>query len=189
MDALLKSPKVWTREELLTGNSVPPLPGVYGWYFRQIPPDVPTTGCIVHNDLTLLYIGTAPKAPAASGKASRATLRSRLRQHMTGTAYGSTLRLTLGCLLSKRIGIQLRRIGMSGRTTFAAGEELLSKWIEANAFVCWTVLDEPWEAESAVISSTCLPLNLSQNSAHPFYSHLSACRAAAKRAARELPCL
>src|SRR4051794_37099469 len=87
----LKSPrKLWTRAEVLTTDAVPPRRGVYGWYFREIPPTVPTGGCVVHDGLTLLYVGIAPKAPPQNGRApSKATLRSRVRYHMNGNAYGS----------------------------------------------------------------------------------------------------
>jgi len=41
-------------------------PGVYAWYFRQIPPGVPTDGCTECQGRTLLYIGISPSAPAAN---------------------------------------------------------------------------------------------------------------------------
>ena len=56
-----------------------------------------------------------------------------------------------------------------------------------NAFVCWVVTERPWEAEEALISSVCLPLNLDQNRSHSFHARLSACRAAAKKRAMTLP--
>jgi hypothetical protein len=58
--------------------------------------------------------------------ASQQTLRQRIRYHYTGNAAGSTLPLTLGCLLAERLGIQLRRMGSGRRLTFAAGEGKLS---------------------------------------------------------------
>ena len=138
--------------------------------------------------LTLLYVGIAPKAPSANGAPrSTQTLRHRIRYHMRGNAYGSTLRLTLGCLLSKQLGIELRRVGAGTRMTFAHGEARLSEWMSANAFVSWFVTPTPWEAESRAISSICLPLNLAQNKSHAFHTELSACRAAARVRARELP--
>ena len=42
---------------------------------------------------------------------SRQTLRSRLRDHVAGNAFSSTLRLTLGCLLADRLGITLQQVG------------------------------------------------------------------------------
>src|SRR5688572_23853962 len=110
MDSIRTPARLWTRDEMLGTDCVPRSPGVYGCYFREIPPAVPTEGCIVHDDLTLLYVGIAPKAPTQNGRSpSKATLRSRLRYHMRGNAYGSTLRLTLGCLMSERLGIALQR--------------------------------------------------------------------------------
>ena len=115
---------------------------------------------MVRDGLALLYVGIAPKARAANGTLSRATLRSRLRQHMRGNASGSTLRLTLGCLLSQELGIELRRVGPKDRMTFCDGEAKLSNWLSEIAFVCWAVNDKPWEAEATLITSVCLPLNL-----------------------------
>jgi hypothetical protein len=71
--------------------------------------------------------------------------------------------------------------------TFGAGEDKLNKWLGANAFVSWVVNETPWELESSLIGSVCLPLNLAQNKNHTFHARLSACRAAAKARARELP--
>ena len=94
IEALTRPAKLWSRTDVLGNDCVPRSPGVYSWYFREAPGGVPTDGCIKHDGLTLLYVGIAPK----NGKpASAQTLRSRIRYHMRGNAYGSTLRLTLGC--------------------------------------------------------------------------------------------
>jgi len=106
---------------------------------------------------------------------------------MQGNAEGSTLRLTLGCLLSERLEIQLRRVGSGKRMTFMAGEAALSAWMEENAFVCWQVCEQPWVLEREIVGAVNLPLNLAQNPRHPYCSTLRACRAAAKARARELP--
>ena len=103
-----------------------------------------------------------------------------------GNAEGSTLRLTLGCLLSENLGIQLRRVGSGNRMTFAAGEQALSQWMDENAFVAWFVCETPWEAEFALLGKLSLPLNLDQNRNHNFHSTLSALRKSAKERARNL---
>ena len=59
--------------------------------------------------------------------------------------------------------------------------------MEENAFVCWTVCEEPWVLEREIIRSVILPLNLRDNDQHPYCSTLRACRAAARSRARELP--
>jgi hypothetical protein len=188
MQSLLNPQRVWSRIEVLDDDCVPRSPGVYAWYFRDLPPGVPTIDCVKHTDLTLLYVGIAPKEPPKNGKpASVRTLRSRIRYHMRGNAYGSTLRLTLGCLLSEQLGIQLRRVGSGNRLTFADGEATLSTWMEQNAFVCWTVCERPWRLEREIIGTVNLPFNLDQNSGHPYCSTLRACRAASREKARGLP--
>ena len=83
---------------------------------------------------------------------------------LAGNAEGSTLRKTLGCLLSDELGIQLRRVGSGRRRTFAEGEQGLSAWMADNAFVSWVVREHPWELEDNLIASLDLPLNLEGNS-------------------------
>jgi hypothetical protein len=61
---------------------------------------------------------------------------------MRGNASGSTLRLSLGCLLSTTLGIQLCP-GPHGRMTFSAGEAKLSAWLHENAAVTWVVCPAP----------------------------------------------
>jgi hypothetical protein len=79
-------------------SPVPASPGVYAWYFAELPPGLSTEGCISRGNLSLLYVGISPKRPTVDGGApSRQTLRSRVRYHYRGNAEGSTLRLTLGC--------------------------------------------------------------------------------------------
>jgi hypothetical protein len=121
------------------------------------------------------------------GLVQPARLWSRARYHYTGNAAGSTLRLTLGCLLAGRLGIQLRRVGSGRRLTFAVGEAKLSAWMADNAFVTWIETERPWLAEQQLITSVNLPLNLDQNRQHDFHQQLTQVRADARMAARTLP--
>jgi len=183
LKALLDPPRLWSRHEVLTTACVPRSAGVYAWYFREVPPRVPVEGCVVRDDSTLLYAGIAPKAPRRiDGRASTQTLFHRIRYHMQGNAEGSTLRLTLGCLL----GLELRRVGNGRRRTFADREAELSVWMDRNARVCWIETNEPWVVEKTLIDSVSLPLNLDQNRNHPFHAALTGIRRAAKQRAEEL---
>ncbi len=164
---------------------------MYAWYFKEVPLGVPTGDCVRFDDLYLLYVGIAPKPTPANGKpASRQSLFHRVRYHYLGNAEGSTLRLTLGCLLSERLEIQLRRVGSGKRLTFGRdGESILSAWMADNAFVAWWTQAEPWLVERQTIGSISLPLNLDQNRAHHFHAMLSEKRRTAKATARSLPIL
>lgn len=94
----------------------------------------------------------SPKPPPRSGRApSRQTLRSRIRFHYRRSAYGSTLRLTLGCLLASQLGIRLQPVG-SRRLNFADGEQVLSEWMAQNAFVTWVAVDEPWGLKEELLA-------------------------------------
>ncbi len=189
--ALVAPERLWTRDEVLARDGpVPRRAGVYGWYFREVPPGVPTAECVriaLGGGATLLYVGISPKRPPANGRPpSRQRLRDRVGYHYRGNAAGSTLRLTLGCLLADELGLALRRVGSGGRRTFADGERRLSDWMGANALVTWVTDDAPWLVEERLIGALSLPLNLERNAGHPFAATLVAVRRAAKtRAERE----
>ena len=190
MDAVIQqltSPlKLWSRAEVLARPCpVPARPGIYAWYFLEAPGSVDVTGCLEHDGFRLLYVGISPKAPPKNGKPpSRQTLRSRIQSHFRGNASGSTLRLTLGCLLAPQLGIELRRVGIGERPTFSTGEEKVSVWMDQNARVCWVECGAPWAVEDRAISALPLPLNIDQNAKHPFCAKLREIRSAAAQKAR-----
>jgi hypothetical protein len=188
---LFRPKHLWTRQEVMEKLSpVPKSPGVYAWYFADLDGRVPSSACHECDAFRLLYIGISPSAPPRNGKAPSAqSLRHRIRYHFSGNAEGSTLRLTLGCLLADKLGIQLRRVGSGRRMTFSLGESALSKWMDENARVVWHVCGEPWRTEERLISELDLPLNLDQNRHHAFHAVLSGARSTAKSAARALPTL
>jgi len=190
-DDLLHPKQLWSRQEILSRPSpVPKAPGVYAWYFRNMPTNVPTTGCVRNGEFCLLYVGISPSSPPMNGKAaSKQSLLHRVRYHMRGNAEGSTLRLSLGGILADELGIELRRVGSGNRLTFSEGEQRLSNWMDNNARVAWTVCDEPWKLEHALISSLHLPLNLDQNAGNEFFPVLAGLRREAKIRARTLPIL
>jgi hypothetical protein len=173
---------MYSRAEVLTRPSpVPDVPGIYGWYFRTLPGDIDASRCIEVHGGRLLYVGIAPRAHGRS----KATLRSRLRSHYRGNAEGSTLRLTLGCLL----GLELRRVGRGTVMTFGPAETDLSGWMADNAFVTWIEDPRPWLLEPVLIRSLDLPLNLDQNTNHAFHARLSELRREARRRALMSPIL
>ncbi|GGG27093.1 hypothetical protein GCM10007304_46150 [Rhodococcoides trifolii] len=180
-----------SRESVLTRPSpVPAIAGVYGWWFRDISPGVPADGCTTSNGLTLLYTGISPKKPPTNGKPpSSQTIRHRIRTHYSGNAEGSTLRRTLGCLLHSDLGIELRRYGSGKRYTFGIGEQKLSQWMAANAYVSWIEHESPWEVEDRLIEHLNVPLNLDGNKHNSFYPTLKTVRAAAVARANSIPVL
>lgn len=185
---LINPINIYSRSQALH-NNIPQCPGLYAWFFKEIPPRVPTNGCITKDDLTLLYIGISPtKPPVKKVTLDSRNLRKRIRDHYFGNAEGSTLRLTLGCLLSDELGIELRRIGNGYRMTFTkAGEEKLSDWMNQNAFVTWIEHPEPWKLEGEAIRSLVLPLNLKDNEVNEFSKTLSEIRSKMRLKAKELP--
>lgn len=183
----LKPGHQYSRNEVLDKPSpVPAVDGVYGWWFRSLPAQIDITRCQRHQGLTLLYVGISPKRPPANGRApSKQNLRRRLRQHYTRTAAASTLRRTLGCLLAEELGLRLQLLGSSGRrTNFGDGEQRLSEWMSANAFVSWVVRKQPWELEDELILKLDLPLNLEGNERNAFHATLTHARARCLATAR-----
>ena len=168
---------------------VPAEPGIYAWYFRELPDSRIQRDHLHHaHGLTLLYVGISPKAPPLSGgKPSSENLRKRIRYHYEGNAEGSTLRLTLGCLLSSCLGTALRRVGSGKRLTFGSGETTLTDWMAENALVTWIATPAPWEVEAQLLDELDLPLNLDQNSGNHFYPTLREVRKDAREKARALP--
>ena len=192
IDQLIRPGKLVRRSEVLARPSaVPGEPGIYAWFFKASPSSrIRLDQCWKWSDMCLLYVGISPGKPPKNGKPpSRQNLKTRIGYHMRGNAEGSTLRLSLGCLLSESLEIQLRRVGSGKRMTFSSDECVLSEWMEENAFVTWITHPEPWVAESNAIERLYLPLNLDQNITHPFHTTLSKARSVAKARARKLPIL
>nr|WP_223263164.1 hypothetical protein [Arthrobacter sp. NamB2] len=106
-------------------------PGIYAWYFDELPPGVNPNDCLAVGDSVLLYVGIAPKEPPRNGRPpSKQTLQDRIRYHYRGNAYGSTLRFTLGCHLTETLDIALRRVGSGTRLTFTPdGEREITDWM------------------------------------------------------------
>ena len=178
---LLAPGKLWSRAEILANPcSIPKKPGIYAWHFLEVPPNVPIGDCHRLNEFTLLYVGIAPRK---TNQPTKQNLAKRIRYHLSGNAYGSTLRLSLGCLLSQRLNIKLHKTGSSNRLTFGKGENALSDWMAENAFVIWLVRDEPWTVEEQLIKMLNLPLNLRGNEGHPFHPILTEIRFQCKQEA------
>jgi hypothetical protein len=182
----LQPTRLWSAAEVLANFApVPRSAGIYAWYFDETPPGVPITGCRRSLDnQVLLYVGIAPKEAKTTLKSSTRTLRDRLRDHLVGYAEGSTLHLTLGCLLADQLGIRLRRVGSGNRRTFTnPGEVILDRWLGAHAHIAFAAVECPWDVEARLLSMMSLPLNLSGNAAHSFAADLSRIRAIARREA------
>jgi hypothetical protein len=95
--ALQHPARLRTRAEVLDRPSpVPAVAGIYGWHFVTPPAEQLDAN-------RLLYVGIAPRR--MSSRTSSQSLRTRIRYHVRGNAEGSTLRLTLGCLLGQEGGV------------------------------------------------------------------------------------
>ena len=134
-------------------------------------------------------LASRPKPLPPNGKPpSRSTLRQRIRTHYFGNAEGSTLRRTLGCLLSSNLGIALRRVGSGSRYTFTnPGEQVLDRWMAQHAFVCWVETNAPWEIETRLLASgLSLPLNVDGNPCREAVTAVRTVRLRARQLADQL---
>ncbi len=186
--ALVEPDHVWGWDDIKTGADVPPRgSGLYAWWFDEVPPLVPTDATITKGRLHLLYVGISPRRPAGNGaQPSRETLRSRIRGHYRGKAEGSTLRMTLGCLLAETLDITLTLSAAGKRKTFDEGELRLSEWMCHHAFVSWMEYPNPWDLEEDAIRRFSLPFNIQHNQHHAFYRTLRQTRRSALAAARQV---
>lgn len=172
--------RLWGRAELTSSPSLMPASaGIYGWYFDALPhPSVHGVGTLV-GPWSLLYIGIAPGRPG-----SASNLRKRLRNHLSGNARGSTLRLSLGSLLADELGLTV--VPASGKVSFGTSEAILSKWMDDHARVTWVEHPEPWTVEAEVVRTLHVPLNRDHNHSHPFYRAMGELRAASRSPVRSL---
>jgi len=186
INKLLYPKKVFSRKEVLSKEDfVPAKSGIYGFFFKSIPPKVPTKQCITFQNLTLLYVGISPDI--VNKPDSKSNIKKRLQTHYSGNASGSTLRKTLGVLLEKESGYPLRRVGSGKRTTLThLGEQWLDQWMDENLFVNFIVSEKPNEIEDYIIDNISLPLNI-KDSLHPFSTVLSQLRSQANLKAKNLP--
>ena len=165
---------------------VPKAPGAYAWFFKDVPLRVRKDDCVVKDGLTLLYVGISPDK--ISKPTSKQNLRTRITNHYKGNAEGSTLRRSLGVLLTDQSDYPLRRVGSGNRMTFTHfGEQWLDAWMGKNALVCWVEHPAPWELEEEVLETVSLPLNIKGNNDHIFAIELSRLRKEAVTRARAMP--
>jgi hypothetical protein len=189
-DQLSRNMRRWSDAEIRGTKGNPPhASGVYAWFFDEAPPAVPLDRVVAVDDWVLLYVGISPKEPPRNGRLSRSQgLRPRIRTHFRGNASASTLRLSVGALLSDDLGLDLRCVvtGPSGkpRLHFHSGEPQLTNWLQLHARVAWIETAEPWTVEPGIVHSLSLPLNLGHNEDHPFHATLSARRDAVRERAR-----
>lgn len=134
--------KLWCRDEVMRSPCpVPAVSGVYFWWFENIPSCVPLDSCITLDGYTLLYVGISPDKKGKPN--SRANLRTRIKMHYSGNAEGSTLRRTLGVLLSTESNYPLRRVGSGKRTTLLiqVSSGLMSGWETTQRFTGYHIVN------------------------------------------------
>jgi len=138
--------------------------GVYGWYFRKIPPHIPTKECEYTRrwgrKWILLYIGRAST-----------NLRGRIiDEHFEGGlvrgSAQSSLRQSLGCLLCRKLRIYLWKYPDFPKREYTfgyEGEQKLSRWMADYARVAWRESPNCVELEEQAIDEYTLPLNTEGN--------------------------
>ncbi len=160
LESLTKTAKLCPYSDLSGSlNPVPKKGGIYAWYFKEIPPLVPTDKCVVRENKTLLYVGISP-----NGMKSNANLFKRIKNHRVSSGVGSTLRRSLNTVFYGQPFLSETN-----------EKEQMNNWMKENAFVCWAERENPWEIEVEVITRSWLPLNI-EHSSHPFSQKLKSMR-------------
>jgi hypothetical protein len=154
--------------------------GIHAWWIaKRKLAEVPANPHPTEPELDLLYVGVAPH-----GETSAATLSSRVvGHHMRGNIAASTLRGALAALLLDHLA--LTPIKSATKVTLPKQQnDQLSKWQQEHLRLTWHAIATPWTIEAAVITAMRPPLNLADNTAHPFHETLSAARRKLQAAAR-----
>jgi hypothetical protein len=161
-------------------GGLPAAPGFYGWWAKAdaiaAVPDHPHPK---RPELVLLYVGISPKRAASSGN-----IRSRvINQHVRGNTSSSTFRYVLASLLFDELELKPRAT-IKKVVLDRDDNARLRQWQFDHLRITWCERARPWEIEDEVIALMQPPLNSAANQAHPFYTRVSAARAAFRTAAR-----
>lgn len=166
LDPLLRPERLIPAAEIVADlKLIPDEGGIYGWWFDAELPGIDSGQTLRLGNHRLLYIGIAPRAPA-HGRASKSTLRKRIRHHHLGRKIGSsTLRRTLAWLLRSQLGLEIsrRHVGARCRDVMSTDQEyILTTWLQCHAALSVLTVGEAWRLERALIRSDDLklPLNI-----------------------------
>jgi hypothetical protein len=179
-------------QEAITALTATPLPldvakpqlpkagGLYAWWIvNNALAGVPSNKHPSADDHDLIYIGVAPHA-----ETSASTLKSHVvGNHMRGNIAASPLRQKLAALLLEELA--LTPIKNGHKVTLSRQQNTqLSHWQQQHLRLTWHPTPRPWLLEPAVITALAPPLNLADNSSHPFHKTLSEARQKLQQAAR-----
>ena len=165
-----------SRQEVINNpDLIPAESGIDAWFFKSIRPIVPTEGCKTYKGKKLLYVGI-------SGDSRKRITRDDLKGNVTT----STLRHSLGALLSKEDEYELTKSPKGHLMLTNDGEKRLNGWMDENAFVLYLPHEIPKNKKREIrrkiikeITHTLelpLPLNLQDNEDNQFGETLSALR-------------
>lgn len=166
LDALLRPERLIPAADIIADRKlIPDVGGIYGWWFDIDLPGIDSHQALTHGSNRLCYVGIAPRAPA-SGRASRGTLRKRIRRQHLGNRIGSsTLRRTLAALLCNELSLDIGQRKVGRRTRYfmsVTDERKLTDWLGKHASLSFHVAESGWGIEKYLIggSSVILPLNI-----------------------------
>lgn len=172
--------QITSPKKLYSFNEIKNLPkeitsvrGVFACYSKIIPPNIIVPQEYKFLGSTLLFIGICPRSE------NRRTLLDRWKEIFEGDADAAIIRLTLGCLLSKALNIQLT--WQKNKWTFLEGETAVSKWVADNISITWFKYQKPWEIRKRVIQEICPALNDQNNPKNPNNNFLRNLRAKCKQ--------
>jgi hypothetical protein len=153
---------------------VPDEPGIYLLAFATTQRFLEKVGYYEFDERRPLTIGGYEACYAG---ATLGSLRNRVLDHLRRGSEASSLRQTVGALLSQDLGLDV--VGGEQRSSFHFGdtEHRLTAWLREHCLVGYLVCDNPFEVERDLIRSIPLPLNISERKRHPFSRYLLSLRA------------
>jgi hypothetical protein len=143
--------------------------GVYGIFFDRKALLLERSGYLEFDktlpievdDHDLLYVG-----------ASIDPLRRRVLAHLTGNSKASSLRMTLGAILTEELLLDPIAGANRGYYDFGFGEARLSQWIVSTTRIGFYPSDDPYDLERDILRCVPLPLNIDQRKRHRFSRYL-----------------
>jgi hypothetical protein len=155
-------------------DRIPDVPGVYAALFPQGIELLARWGYFSLDSRPPSTIDDHPGLDV--GMTAKLGIAQRIDNHIRGDARVSSLRMSLGALLRKRLRLSAVTAPRKTYFHFGDGEARLSSWMADNVLIGIHACDDPATLERSLIHDGVFPLNITDRRAHPFSRQLVAKR-------------
>jgi len=187
-EPLLHPARLYSASDILSKPCpVPPLPGVYAFYFNEPPARYRHTRVSPGRAACAAVCGHRAKAPSAERKPEQISPpKAAAKKPLPGQRIGLDFATDAGLSAERATRDQAAPGGQRGPLHLhKPGEQVLDAWMRQHAFVTWVETNAPWELEDYLLTSAGLrlPLNLDGNPCPEAVSTLAAIRLKARQQA------